>query len=985
MDQVSRLIHFNVNSIVSPAKKVQLIEYINRYNPEIVFLTETKLKPGHFFAVKNYNLFRADRLQTNGGGTAILVKNSINAKQVKSHSRFFESCAIKLKVSKQSVVCIAIYVPPTSNLKYFNFKNFFENFNESIICAGDFNARHTEFGDYICDERGNQLFELHQSSEFKVISAEAPTCYRSQRGSFIDHFVLSNDLTERFEKKLSNLVQFSPRDHTGISIHSDLAFAIEANNPILTRRLYNKANTSAINKYIECEFEKLVIPTNTNLIGSELDAIATELKRIFQFSVDKFVPTTEVAYRYSISCASKSMLTEKHRLSRLLSRRSKANVNDSSLVSIKSSINVLDIMLRNSLQTDRAKCYKKRLSQVKCNSDAFKFIRSQSCYKSKSNRIEGIFTDEAKNEALTDPIVIANSFADLFENNHKLTLNQVSPNDNVVDQSINTLRCTISKISFNENVSAKIMSKGELPPPNELLGEQQKSLLTSVEEVTQVIKSRRNKSSCGEDQMPNTIIKQFSISVLITLTIFFNHLIAIGHFPTEWKAAVIRPIPKNGKNKQILSNWRPISLLNCIAKIFEVLIERRIREHFISGNLFTKDQFGFRQSRSTVHALANFNNDVLRGLNRGQMTSAVLLDVQAAFDTVWQEALIHKMMLYNVNYQLCKIIYNYLRNRSFTVNINEVTSSRRTIKAGTPQGSCISALLFIIFVNDMPSDPFIKKSQFADDTMAYATHKNPLQAQNQLNGYLRRLFKYFTEWKIKINEGKSQFINIVGKCADTNARMRSQAKQMSIKINNAAVKKVNELRYLGMWFSPNAEMKKHIDKILQKANYAFANLRHLIRSNSLPVDVKCLIFKAIIRPILSYASPAWANPSITSSNQMERIRIFERKTLRSATNDRRAAGTFKYTNSAIVYRNADTIRFDRFVAQNSINFFEKCSQHDDVHIRRLALSNCQDVKYWPPSFWKYKHDRNLLLNDGKLLLFNRSKFGQQREVYPTSQ
>lgn len=215
MEQVSRLIHFNVNSIVAPAKKVQLIEYINRYDPEIVFLTETKLKPSHFFAVKNYNLFRADRLQTNGGGTAILVRNSINAKQIKSHSRFFESCAIKLKISNQYAVCIAIYVPPTSNV-FANFKNFFESFNESMICAGDFNARHADFGDCICDDRGNQLRELHQNSEFKVISAEAPTLYRSLKGSFIDHFVLSNDLIDHFEKKLSNLVQFSPRDHTGI-------------------------------------------------------------------------------------------------------------------------------------------------------------------------------------------------------------------------------------------------------------------------------------------------------------------------------------------------------------------------------------------------------------------------------------------------------------------------------------------------------------------------------------------------------------------------------------------------------------------------------------------------------------------------------------------------------------------------------------------------------------------------------------------------
>lgn len=137
-----------------------------------------------------------------------------------------------------------------------------------------------------------------------------------------------------------------------------------------------------------------------------------------------------------------------------------------------------------------------------------------------------------------------------------------------------------------------------------MLTAKHQDILTSATEISEIITSRKNKISTGDDHMPVTILKKLSFDNLLKITIIFNQLLAAAFFPAVWKHAIGCPIPKPRKDITYRGNWRPISLLSAISKIFEIVLKRRIREHFEVNGLISNDHFGFRPKRSTLHALA---------------------------------------------------------------------------------------------------------------------------------------------------------------------------------------------------------------------------------------------------------------------------------------------------------------------------------------------------------------------------------------------
>lgn len=201
---------------------------------------------------------------------------------------------------------------------------------------------------------------------------------------------------------------------------------------------------------------------------------------------------------------------------------------------------------------------------------------------------------------------------------------------------------------------------------DQFLPPHQRQLLISYEEVNDVIQSRPNKKSSGSDSMPYFLLKYFNPSILLFFTIFFNHCIASAHFPSSWKNAFITAIPKPGKDSSIISNWRPISQLNCISKVFEKLLQIRINRHIPAFNIF-QNQFGFLSGHSAEHALARLQADINGGLNNGNITSILALDLRAAFDTVWHDGLVHKLFRLGLNPMLIRIVKSMLNGRSFCV------------------------------------------------------------------------------------------------------------------------------------------------------------------------------------------------------------------------------------------------------------------------------------------------------------------------------
>ncbi|XP_065664351.1 uncharacterized protein LOC136086037 [Hydra vulgaris] len=188
--------------------------------------------------------------------------------------------------------------------------------------------------------------------------------------------------------------------------------------------------------------------------------------------------------------------------------------------------------------------------------------------------------------------------------------------------------------------------------------------------------------------------------------------------PQIWKDADIIPISKKG-DKKLVTNYRPISLTCTIVKIFEKIIQKHIFIHLLKNNLLTPSQHGFYPGRSCETNLLTVINTSTLNLDKGLPVDNIYLDFEKAFDKVPPDYLLLKLKAYGINGSILSWIRNFLTNRRQRVMINGNYSDWVSVKSGVPQGSVLSALLFIIYVNDIPNIITSNAALFADDTKIF--------------------------------------------------------------------------------------------------------------------------------------------------------------------------------------------------------------------------------------------------------------------------
>lgn len=415
----------------------------------------------------------------------------------------------------------------------------------------------------------------------------------------------------------------------------------------------------------------------------------------------------------------------------------------------------------------------------------------------------------------------------------------------------------------------------------------------------------------------------------------------------------------------------------------------RIRSHCTHHNIINQAQFGFQPGKSTEMAAGKFIMEITKGLNQRMPTVAVLLDFQAAFDTLWQKALIYKMHKMNFETNTICLVKNYLNNRKFIVQLGNSKSQPKSIVAGAPQGGVLSAIFYLLYTNDFPKPRTttmqIQRIMFADDTIIFTVTDKIKKAQKEMNEYLNKIANYVKCWKLKLNEKKTELISVVGHHKDLSKATRKNALNIKLEINGTEIHSCKKVKYLGIVISRNFKFIDHVSHMLQKVNIAKSLLRKAFNDKFIKKDVKLLMYKQLIRPIIVYASACWMQ---ISSHQMERIRKTERWFLRKATGIYKNKTTHKYINSKTLYENANINRIDRKLIETNVKFIEKTKMNENNFIRQIAdfhENYTNTNKYKPLSIFWHLNQNNQLFKEKKLLYFNKGFRNPNKLVYVTNQ
>ncbi|KAJ4435372.1 hypothetical protein ANN_17986 [Periplaneta americana] len=302
------------------------------------------------------------------------------------------------------------------------------------------------------------------------------------------------------------------------------------------------------------------------------------------------------------------------------------------------------------------------------------------------------------------------------------------------------------------------------------------------------------------------------------------------------------------KRSDCIKNYRPISLLDFLGKIYERLILARIQRYLNNPNNLHHAQFGFKPHHSTREAIHRLTSHIQNGFQRKQHTIAAFLDIEQAFDTVWHDGLLYKLDNIHIPSSYIKLIHSYLQNRTFQVRDGPLISDFHPIKAGVPQGAVLSPSLFSVYVQDIPTHPKCQQGLYADDTVIYTQHVNIHFGCLQLQEALDSITQWSTKWRLKINGSKSQAIVFT---------KRFPHRTDSLSIQEQDIPFVTTTKYLGIFLDKRLTYRQHITSVRDRAFQRFMALYPVFKTST-SLKIKTLLYTTLLRSYMLYCCEIWS-------------------------------------------------------------------------------------------------------------------------------
>lgn len=797
------ILYVNARSIRNKVEDLEDLIKAQKFDVHIIMITESWLYPDEKINLKGYKAEYSSR-PTRAGGVIILVKNNLSPIHTIYSSAIDDNNFLVVEVPAAKCNLCCIYRKPSSDMKGFlaEFDRVLARFKNCII-MGDFNLN---INNVECNDVESYL-NLTEANGYSILNKTLPTRISNTVSTNIDHFLTDfSCLGKQFNYQFAT-------DDWHLSDHKIILVSIEKANTVSCNHNINKRKRLVYSNELADDVKSIRDDNFENFIHDTKALIEKHSKVVnpAKFNIHKQYITKEIL----------ELIKKRNYFFKNFKKKQ-----DTQLFNLytyyRKKVNSLK-------QKSKRKFLNNEFSKVAGNSKkTWQVLNHTILGKDQSEKLQNIIL-EKNNTIMDDQVKVANEL-----NAHFATTAQ-----RITD--------TIDSPTTKEIPNRDFQILTPCPDP-----------VTNVNEVKRIIEELKNGKAVGIDGISAEFLKKYKEEYSIKIAKLVNDSFESGIFPDILKKSLVTPIFKSGNPKD-KNNYRPISVVSVVAKVFEKVIQRVLMEHINENNIIHPNQFGFTSQSNTQTAVNHLMHRIISNMDAGwKYILCVFIDISKAFECVDHKILIERLRYYKFNEKFIKLIESYLAGRVQSVKLNGVVSEEAPVTSSVPQGGSVSSSFFNIYINLIFLLILYGYTQFfADDEVILYAENDLEELERKVNSDLRKIQNFMSSNKLKINETKTVYM------------MFGNNDNLNINIGNTKIERVQEYKYLGMILDENLNYKSHISAIKKKITpmiYLIARSRKFIS-----LQTGWLLYFAHIYSHLSYMNMVWSNANCFDINQLQTL------------------------------------------------------------------------------------------------------------------